>query len=477
MRLETSLQQRLEQRLAPQIIQSIEILQLAAIDLQELIKQELSENEVLEEVTDITESSKAQADQRAEAETREIEQTFERLENLDEWNDYSGPSRQYSGSEDGEEKDRKLEAMQNTASRPESLQDFLFKQFNLLEIEMTPEVRGAAEQIIYNIDANGYLQYPLEELVENCGGKFTIEQAQEALGVVQSLEPRGIGGRSAQECLILQLDKDDPLYEKKKLLLERHLDDIWKNKLPKIARDTGDPIEAIKELVLSIAELNPRPGSEHIAEQTHYIKPDVIVEWVDGRYEVRLEDSFFPTLRISPRYRKLFESAKADAKVREYIKKKIESAKWLIESIQQRQNTLSKVCNAIIKYQTDFLDYGTHHLRPLKMQRIADEVGLHVSTVSRAIADKHMQTHRGILPIKFFFTGGTETADGNEESRTSVRQRVKEIIEKEDRSTPLSDDEIADKLQKELGLQIARRTVTKYRKALRIPSSRQRRVY
>lgn len=476
MRLETSLQQRLEQRLAPQIIQSIEILQLPAIDLQELIKQELSENEVLEEVQEAPESAAAAKteDERAEAETKELENTFERLENLEDWNDYSGPPRSSGFSDDGD-KDRKLEAMQNTASRPETLQDYLFNQFNLLEIK--DDIRGIAEHIIYNIDANGYLQYSLEEIVENLGGKYTLEQAQAALRVVQGLEPKGVGGRNAQECLILQLDLDDPVYAKKRLLLDHHLDDIWKNKLPKIVRETGETLDAIKDLVSQIADLNPRPGASYHCEQTHYIKPDVIVEWVDGRYEVRLEDSFFPTLRISPRYRKLFESAKSDAKVRDYIKKKIESAKWLIESIQQRQNTLSKVCCAIVKYQTDFLDYGMHQLRPLKMQRIADEVGLHVSTVSRAIADKHIQSHRGILPMKFFFTGATETADGSEESRASVRQRVKEIIDKEDRRSPLSDEEIADKLQKELGLRIARRTVTKYRKALKVPSSRQRRLY
>ena len=202
----------------------------------------------------------------------------------------------------------------------------------------------------------------------------------------------------------------------------------------------------------------------------------MVVEWVDGEYEIRLMDDYFPSLKISPRYLKMLREHRGDPDVRDHIKKKIESARWLIDSIEQRQNTLQKVVRAIIHRQTDFLDFGVSHLRPLKMQEIADELGIHVSTVSRAISDKHLQSHRGIVPLKFFFTGGTESDDGSVESRMSVKQKVKEIIDAEDKRNPLSDEDIAKKLQDE-GLSIARRTVTKYRKQLKAPSSRQRRVW
>jgi RNA polymerase sigma-54 factor len=210
--------------------------------------------------------------------------------------------------------------------------------------------------------------------------------------------------------------------------------------------------------------------------ETYYITPDVVLEWVDGDYEVRLENSFIPSLRISPRYLRLLHDNRQDPKVREHIKKKIESARWLIDSIEQRQNTLERVVRAIVRRQRDFLDFGIAHLKPLKMQEIADELSIHVSTVSRAIADKYVQTHRGIFALKYFFTGGTESDDGSVESRASVKQKVLAIIEAENKASPLSDEEIADRLQKE-GLNIARRTVTKYRKQLKIQSSRQRRVW
>jgi len=477
MKLELSMSQRLEQRLAPQIIQSIEILQLSTLDLQELIKKELAENEALEEVSESPASAEeaaappAAGEKTAESKEREVE--FETLERLDEWNEaYSPGPRRHADAE----KDRKLEAMQNTASKPESLQDHLFRQFSLVEIDDT-EVRTAGKQIIYNIDANGYLEYDLEDIVASMENPVSLDAARRALEFVQELDPRGTGASSARECLILQLDPKEPRYLLKRRLLENHLEDIRKNKLPKIAKETGETLDVIKEMVRAIGRLDLTPGAQFDQEAPHYIHPDVIVEWVDGRYEVRLEDSYAPTLRVSPYVRRTYENKELEPSVREYLKKKMDSAKWLIESIQQRQSTLYKVACEIVRYQRDFLDFGIHHLRPLKMERIADTVGIHVSTVSRAIADKYIQTHRGIFPMKFFFSGATESSSGGAESRVSVKKRVEEIISREDRSKPLSDEDIAEKLTREFGLAIARRTVTKYRKALKIPSSRQRREY
>lgn len=483
MRLEVSLQQKLQLqlKLAPQIIQSIEILQLPALDLKDMIDQELLENETLELQENREESEPTPLDEanKESHENDEYEETYERLENMLEADGFydSGPRRAVM-SDDG--KDRKLEAIQNTAARPPGLQDGLISQLSLVTIDdrLMPLVRA----IIYSLDEGGFLLYDLNDVLRvlnsNLDGdeSYTEEDAENALRVVQDLEPRGVGARDLVESLLLQVTDADPRAGIKRRLIGEYLEDVNKNRMPKVSRELGISIEELTGLVDEIAHLSPRPGSDLATEETHYINPDVLVEWVDGEYEVRLEDTYFPTLRISPRYLKMLHDHKEDAKVREHIKKKIESARWLIDSIEQRQNTLEKVVRAIISRQRDFLDFGISHLKPLKMQEIADELGIHVSTVSRAIADKHVQNHRGIFPLKFFFTGGTDMDDGTVESRASVKQKVQGIIDDEDKSSPLSDEDIAKKLREE-GLSIARRTVTKYRKQLKIPSSRQRRVW
>jgi RNA polymerase sigma-54 factor len=483
MRLDVSLQQKLQLqlKLAPQIIQSIEILQLPALDLKDMIDQELLENETLELQEPRDEEIPAAEDESSKErdENDEYEQTYERLENLLEADGfYDSGSRRPVMSEDG--RDRKLEAIQNTAARPPGLQDGLISQLSLMSIDerLLPLVRA----IIYSLDEGGFLLYDLSDVLKilnsNLNGEepYTVEDAEIALRIVQELEPKGVGARDLVESLLLQITDDDPRAGVKRRLIGEYLEDLNKNRLPKVARELGITIEELTGLVTEIAHLSPRPGSDLATEETHYIAPDVVVEWVDGEYEVRLEDTYFPTLRISPRYLKMLRDHKRDPKVREHIKKKIESARWLIDSIEQRQNTLEKVVRAIIRRQRDFLDFGISHLRPLKMQEIADELGIHVSTVSRAIADKHIQCHRGIFPLKFFFTGGTDVDDGSVESRASVKQKVQEIVDAEDKSSPLSDEDIAKKLRAQ-GLNIARRTVTKYRKQLKLPSSRQRRVW
>jgi len=477
MKLELSVSQRMEQRLAPQIIQSIEILQLPALDLQELIQKELAENEFLEENREAPGDESGATDDRGSTDTTEAaerEVEFDKLERLDYWDEQQGP--RVRRAQDSE-KDKKLEAMQNTASRSESLQDRLVAQLHL--VEAPARIKRVAEEIIFNLDASGFLHYALEDIVESIESddEIDLETAERALELVQGLDPRGVGARDIRECLLLQLDPKDHRYHLKRRLLENHLGDIQKNKIPKVAKETGESIETINEMVRALSRLSLKPGAAFGSEMPRYIHPDVIVDYVDGRYEVRLEDSFSPSLRISAAYRKMYENKDTNGKVREYLKKKMDSAKWLIESIQQRQSTLYKVACEIVKYQRDFFDFGVHHLKPLKMERIADTVGIHVSTVSRAISDKYLQCHRGIFPMKFFFSGATESANGVAESRVSVKTRVKEIVDKEDKSKPLSDEDIAEILNKEFGLEIARRTVTKYRKALNIPSSRQRREY
>jgi RNA polymerase sigma-54 factor len=485
MRLEVSLAQKLslQLKLAPQIIQSIEILQLPALSLQELIDTALSENEALERADEAAPDAPAEEQAAPEApsengrdreEVEAIADTLDRLERLEaaadrDWQDF-GRRRAAGGGEDP-----KFEAMNNTAAATTSLQESLWEQFVLLDPD--EDDRTIGHQIIFSLDDNGFLTYPLEEILAmpELRSRFTLPDLERVLAMIQRLEPKGVGARDLRECLLLQLDRKDPDRELKERIIREHLEDAGKNKLPKIARDLNIPVTKVRELVEQIASFDTRPGSKVGGDRNAYIHPDVVVEWRDGRYEIVLEDSFFPRIRVSPQYKELLSNSD-DPRVKDYVRKKLESAKWLVDAIQQRQNTLYRVCEEVFRVQRDYLDYGESHLRPLKMQEIADRVGIHVSTVSRAIADKYVQTPRGIVPLKYFFTGGAETNDGETMSRLSVKQRVKDIIDGEDRKNPLSDEQVADML-KQQGLDIARRTVTKYRKALKIPSSRQRREW
>jgi RNA polymerase sigma-54 factor len=332
--------------------------------------------------------------------------------------------------------------------------------------------------------AQASLLFPLAEVLDLLAGEgleATLADATRALDLVQSMEVRGIGGRTPEEVLLLQLRPGDPLRERKRQLITHHLEDWKKNRLPRICQAMGIPMEELRELLEEMVDLHPRPGARLRTEKSTYLNPDVVIQWAEGDngdpvYEVRLVNEYFPSLRISPQYLRMFEDAATDPAVKEMLKKKIGSARWLIDAIRQRQDTLLRVVREIVRHQKEFLDHGLPAMRPLKMQRIADDLGIHVSTVSRAIADKYAQTPQGILPLKFFFHGGTESHDGSVESRLSVKDRVRQAIEAEDRKNPLSDEDLAVRFKNE-GLNIARRTVTKYRKQLGILSSRERRVW
>ncbi|MCI0343575.1 MAG: RNA polymerase factor sigma-54 [Planctomycetales bacterium] len=572
MRLETTLQHRqeLRMRLAPQIIQSIEILQLPILDLQGLIQQELQENPLLEEASEPGEEpAGAEASESGEAgETAETpagsteapeepprtpaeeakrkkDESFERLveaEEDDSFGEYFGSPRGPRESE--EERDRKLEAMQNTAAKPASLPDYLYMQLTLRD-DLDERTRELGREIVYNMDASGYLRYPLEEIFDipdaapaavapapavaalvgdgmatapgaeavpaptsapaptAAGGSAALTagdngraeepppappppresrtrcmraEAEHALRVVQQLEPRGVGCRNQQECLLLQLDLTDPDYALKHSLLTVHLEDVLKNRIPKIVKETGFTVAEINCAIEGMRNLSLRPGSEYAPESPPFVRPDVVVEPDGDDYLIRLEDDYLPPLRINGQYRRMLREGNVDPTLKDFIRKKLEAARWLIDSIEQRRNTLIRVSTEIVKRQKPFLDHGITHHQPLKMQEVADALGIHVSTVSRAISAKWVQTHRGVYPLKYFFTGGTQTADGGNASRVSIKDRVDGLVKAEDRKNPLSDDELTDKLKAE-GYNIARRTVTKYRKMLKIASSRQRKQF
>ena len=476
-----------KQILAPRMIQSMEILQLPILALEERIEQEMQENEALEVLTtdpDLPEEEQAEHENpdAPTVEERELvvdekknnEADFERLLQLDEdWPDHFEERRRPSATRIEEEGERKHDAMANAVDRPESLNDYLHHQLSWFELE--EPIRQLCDKIIYNLDANGYMQGRLEDLVDPSGPSGQLELAQRALAIVQKLDPPGVGARDLKECLLLQLTPGMDCYEELKTLISNHLEDLEHNRLPQIERKTGYSIEVIKEALEHLRKLNPKPGAAFTSTYVQPVQPDVFVELIEGgKYKVRLEDGHTPNLFISPYYRKLLTSSDTDEKTREYIKRKINSAQWLIESIEQRRNTLTKVAQAIVDHQTEFLNKGPESIEPLKMQQIADKVGVHVTTVSRAVDDKWIQTPRGIFPLKRFFVGGTVSAAGEEVAWDTVRMKLQEVIDKEDKANPLSDDDLVQELRKH-GLTVARRTVTKYRKAMNIPSSRQRR--
>jgi RNA polymerase sigma-54 factor len=488
MRLSFGQELRLVQKqvLAPRMIQSMEILQLPIMALQERIEQEMQENEALElveqdpdlpdEETETQNPDAPPPEQRELVvdETKDNEADFERLLQMDsEWPDHFEERTRPSATRVDEAGDRQHDAMANMVDRPQSLHDHLHDQLGWFDLD--EPLRQMCDRIIYNLDSNGYLQGRLEDLVDSVGGPEHMALADLALKTVQRLDPPGIAARGFQECLLLQLVPGMPYYEQLKTLITHHLEDIEHNRLPQIERRTGLSIDVINRTLVELRKLNPKPGANFAGGLVPSVTPDVFIEEGDGgHYKVRLEDTRTPNLFISPYYRQLLTSSDTDEKTREYIKRKINSAQWLIESIEQRRNTLTRVAQAIVDHQTDFLSKGPEFIEPLKMQQIADKVGVHVTTVSRAVDDKWVQTPRGIFPLKRFFVGGTVSAGGEEVAWDAVRIKLQEIVDHENKHHPHSDDELVKELAKH-GLTVARRTVTKYRKAMNIPSSRQRR--
>ncbi len=469
------------------MIQSMEILQLPIMALQERIDQEMEENPTLEiedsdpdlptEEVEEVELPDAPTDEERELvidETKNNEDDFERLLKLDEeWPDHFEERSRPSRSRIEEQGQRKHDAMANMTARPQTLQDYLHDQVSWFSLE--PALREAVDRIIFNLDSNGYLQGTLDDLLGLEATDADREVAQLALAMVQKLDPPGIGARDLRECLLLQLLPGMPFFEQLQTLISSHLADLEHNRLPVISRRTGYSIELIQEAMVELRKLNPKPGAEFTDVHVPNVTPDVFIEPAEeGGYKVRLEDGPVPSLYISPYYRKLLMNPDTTEETREYIKRKVNSAQWLIDSIQQRRNTLTKVSQAIVDQQVEFLNRGPEAIEPLKMQQIADKVGVHVTTVSRAVDDKWIQTPRGIFPLKRFFVGGTVSSEGEEVAWDTVRLKLQEIIDKEDKRRPLSDEGLVKQLAAD-GVTVARRTVTKYRKAMNIPSSRQRR--
>ena len=479
-------------KLAPRIIQAMEILQLPMLALQERIDAEMEANPVLETQApdDDTEAppDESETADRGEHDMIVSEDSgnsddFERLAEFTdeygvEFNGIDTPPRRTAQLPD--ERDRKLDAMANTPAPGESLDQYLMGQWAF--IEASGDVKAAGQLIISLIDEDGYLRTEPAELAAGGDGEhpFSAETLSEALALVQTLEPVGVGARNLAECLMLQLQAEAQAgmdVSVEMLLVSRFLRDIEMNRLPRIARRAGKSIEEIKQAIDNLSHLNPRPGSLIAQRSAPVITPEILVD-IDrqGQIVVSMADDSSPQLCISEDYRRLARDRKTEVATRRFLQKNIRSAQWLVEAIAQRKRTIQRVAAEVFIVQRDFLENGREDLKPLPMADIAGKVGVHVATVSRAVAGKYVQTPRGIYPLRMFFSGGTKTSEGKDVAWDVVRTKLQEVIDNEDKSNPLNDDKLAEELSRK-GFTIARRTVAKYRRILNISPARKRREF
>ena len=494
MKISFGQQQQLKQTqaLAPRMIQSMEILRLAQADLEDRIERELAENDALERSTNDAESHRNENEKPSEETSVDVDQKelvidgdgkdtaddFERLLNLDRDvpDHFDGPKP--SSNRIQEIGDRHHDMIANVTDRDETLQDHLLEQLANIKSKMEPKTFKMCERIISSLNAGdgGYLRVSLHDLLPPDSEPEDIEYADKALWFVQEMDPMGVAARDLQECLQLQLVKiDEEFRSKVRVLINEHLEDLQHNRMPQIQKSTGFTIDEIKEAWAELKTLDPKPASRFASRFVPTVTPDVkLIIDDEGKYKVQIDEAPSRSLRISDFFRKRLENDQVTSEEKEFYKRKITAAQWLIESIEQRRSTLRRVSQSIVDRQTRFFDEGPEALEPLKMQQVADEVGVHVTTVSRAVDDKWMETPRGIFALKHFFQGGTTNSAGDDVAWNKIRIELQKLIDGEDKAKPFSDDELV-KLLKSKGLNVARRTVTKYRKKMQIPSSRQRR--
>ena len=463
----------LQQILAPQLQQSLLILQTPLLELRNLVQQEMETNPVLEELPD--ESPTDERDGAESSTDNNFKEEFEKLVSLDEeWRDYMAQSASYNseGFRNSQEAQDKRQFFFDSIAVQETLQQHLVAQLNQTTLEA--DDRKAAELIIGNIDDNGFLQSTPEEMALSSG--VPKEDFEKMLALIQSFSPRGVGARDLRECLLIQLQREGKESSLEYRIVSEHMEDLGRRRFPEIARRMGISVEEVQSAADKIARLNPRPGQAFTAAPQNYVLPDATVEKVDGDYQVVLNNEQIPHLRISNLYKDIIAQGNNGAEVKDYIRDKIRSGKFLIRSIHQRQQTISNIAHQIVSRQRDFLEHGPSHLKPMTMAEIADAVGVHETTVSRAVSGKYMATPQGIFEMKYFFTSGYQTATGESMSNTSVKEAILDLVKHENGSAPLSDQQLVEILT-ERGIPIARRTVAKYRTELNILPSHMRRKY
>ena len=493
------LSQRLTQSLvlAPQLQQSLALLQAPTLELKALVEQELQQNPVLEEApaaeTDLQEKETQETDKAAEAAdpaeppadlqfdpateknasepVDDFQAEFDRLVQLDqEWRDHFAQTNLPMRSSAEEEEKRQF--MFDSLVAGTSLQEMLLEQVR--ESALSEQQWPIAEMLIGNIDEYGYLKATLDELAFSTG--LSADKVLEVLKVIQTFDPVGVGARDLRECLLLQLERSGQQNTLEYRIVNEFMDALGKRRIPEIARGTGHSVDDVQEGLERIARLEPRPGRAFLPDNDQYILPEVFVQRVGDEFLVTTNNEHIPHLRISNTYKDLMAHGQNSAEVRNYIREKIRAGKFLIKSLHQRQQTILNIAREIVSRQREFMDKGVAFLKPLTMVQVAEVVGVHETTVSRAVSGKYMQTPQGLFEMKYFFTAGIQTASGDGMSNTSVKDMIAEIFKKEDTAKPLSDQEVV-RMLKEKGIVIARRTVAKYRTELNILPSNLRKVY
>jgi RNA polymerase sigma-54 factor len=464
--------------LAPQLRQSLEMLQLPMLELRAVIQQEMESNPTIEDVTDPHEvSTDAEAATPPASPAEDAPLDFDKDRDVDaltqldaEWRDYF--LQNLENAPRSEDADERRQFMLDSMRQPVSLQDHLLEQLTLTELSDAD--KQLAETLIGHINEDGYFSGNLEELASQMG--CNPHHLHDVLAVIQEFHPTGVGARDLRECLLLQLEAlgNAPQTRIARLIVEHHIEELGAHHHKAIAKALNLTLEAVQDSAGFIRSLDPRPGRIFAPELSEYVIPEVVVRRAEGRYVVQVDDDQLPHIRISSHYRQLLQDPSATPEVKSYIRERIRAGAFLIKSIHQRQRTIHRIASEIVDAQQEFLDRGIRYLRPMTMAEVATKVGVHETTVSRTVANKYMRTPSGVFELKFFFTPGLRTSDGTSVSNKNVQDRIAHLVAEEPPSDPLSDQAIQQKLE-QLGIHVARRTVAKYRILLKIPPSHQRR--
>jgi RNA polymerase sigma-54 factor len=492
MALEQKLYQKLSQQLVmtPQLRQAIKILQVSRAELETLIDEELAQNPVLEESADQVEEEKSRTDDSSDTgpsneqewlqndapreTTSEVDPNADTMGQID-WKEYlDNYSNDWHGASAtaADYDEDKRPAWENTLVRSTSLAEHLIWQLRMGD--STGDDESLLALLIGNMDKDGYLQLEIEDVAFQTGCDF--DQVEAALQRIQELDPPGVGARDLRECLLLQLRVLGAEESIAARIVDGYLPLLEGKRYDRIARELGVPVDQVVAAAEVIATLEPKPGRDFGEGDVRYITPDVFVHKIGDELIITLNDEGLPRLRVSNYYRRVLGNQSGD-EAKRYIQDKMRAAAWLIKSIQQRQRTLYLVTESIVRFQGEFFEHGVTHLKPLVLKNVAMDIGMHESTVSRATANKYVHTPQGTFELKYFFTSSLQGADGEEVSAESVKERIREIISREDSQHPLSDQHIAKMLAKE-HVGIARRTVAKYRETMGLlPSSKRRQAF
>ncbi|MGH7990532.1 MAG: RNA polymerase factor sigma-54 [Limisphaerales bacterium] len=483
--------------LAPQLQQSLALLQAPTLELKALVEQELQQNPVLEEIdspdtemreriaasegdvpaaSDLAEPPEdlkfdSTTEKNSDEPVDDFQVEFDKLVQLDqEWRDHF--SQTNASIRQTTEDEEKRQFMFDSLTVETSLAQNLLDQAR--EVDLNGSQRAIAELIIGNIDDYGYLKATVEEIAASTS--LSAEKISEVLKVIQSFDPPGVGALDLRECLMLQLERAGKTDSLEYRIVRDFMEALGKRRIPEIARGTGCDVEEVQAALSRIGQLEPRPGRAFLPDSDQYILPEVFVQKAGTEFTVTTNDEHIPHLRISNVYKDLMSAGENNVEVKNYIREKIRAGKFLIKSLHQRQQTILNIAKEIVKRQREFFEKGVAYLKPMTMAQVADVVGVHETTVSRAVSSKYMQTPQGVLEMKFFFTAGLQTTTGSGVSNTSVKDMIAEIFSAEDSAKPLSDQEVV-KMLDEKGISIARRTVAKYRDELNILPSNLRKVY